>query len=84
VAAAAAAGLVVGLVAGRSVHDIPSLHVPMRFDHAPRHLPRAAARVERPLGDEELLREIEDAVGSAGPSALRSIEDVTPVAWDGE
>jgi len=84
VAAAAAAGLVVGLVAGRSVHDIPSLHVPMRFDHAPATFPVPLRASSDPLADEELLREVEDAVGSAGPSALRRIEDVTPVAWDGE
>jgi len=83
VAAAAAAGLVVGLVAGRTVHDVPSLHVPMAFDHAAA-FPVPLRASSDPLGDEELLREVEDAVGSAGPSALRRIEDVTPVAWDGE
>jgi len=84
VAAPAAAGLVVGLVAGRTVHDVPSLQVPMRFDRAPASFPVPLRASSDPLGDEELLREVEDAVGSAGPSALRRIEDVTPVAWDGE
>jgi hypothetical protein len=84
VAAAAVAGLVVGLFAGRTVHDVPSLHVPMRFERAPASFPVPLRASSDPLADEEFLREVEDAVGSAGPSALRRIEDVTPVAWDGE
>jgi hypothetical protein len=82
IAGAAAAGVVVGLVAGRTVHDIPALHV------APLNRPSADAAILRAssdaLGDDELLREVESAVASAGPSALRRIEDVTPAAWDGD
>lgn len=84
VAAAAAAGLVVGLVAGRTVPDIPSLHVPMRFEHATTPFPVPLRASSDAPGDEELLREVEAAVGSAGPNALRRIEAVTPVAWDTE
>jgi hypothetical protein len=77
VAAAAAAGLIVGLVAGRTVHDIPSLHVSMG-------LPTTSySRAVRPResADDELLREVERAVVPAGPTALWPIDKVTPAAW---
>jgi hypothetical protein len=80
VAAAAAAGLAIGLVAGRTMHDMPALHVwHWQTPIATAPILRASSDA---LGDDELLREVEDAVGSAGPNALRRIEDVTPVAWD--
>jgi hypothetical protein len=101
VAAAAAAGLFVGVVAGRTVRDIPSLHVPT-FAHLSAG---ALAKVEtapsmvrlntdpaavsfrassETVTDDELLQQIEFAVASAGPNALRPIEDVTPVAWEAQ
>jgi hypothetical protein len=80
VAGAAAAGLVVGVVTGRTVRDIPSLHVSMHVG-PPAASYSLSARAARDSADNELLREIERAVLSSGPNALRPIEDVTPVAW---
>jgi hypothetical protein len=34
------------------------------------------------LSDDELLGQIELAVGSAGPAALRPLDALTPRAWD--
>jgi hypothetical protein len=34
------------------------------------------------LSDDELLGQIEAAVGSTGPAALRALDAVTPRAWD--
>jgi hypothetical protein len=91
VAAAAAAGLFVGLVTGLTVRDIPSLHVSAFTRLAPSTaLPPGqggsgllALRASTDnVDDDELLKEIELAVASSGPNALRAIEDVTPVAWE--
>ena len=80
IAGAAAAGLMIGLVAGRLAPDLPSLNVPARLERpAVEGVPlRASSDI---LGDNELLREIEAAV-TAKPVALRRIADVTPDAWD--
>jgi hypothetical protein len=80
VAGAAAAGLLIGVVAGRLAPDLPSLHVPVRIDGPTvEAVPlRASSDI---LGDNELLREIEAAV-TAKPAALRRLADVTPDAWD--
>jgi hypothetical protein len=83
VAAAAAAGLVVGLVAGHMVHDFPV---------GARHAVTQSAR-QQPTGtvlrgaagvitDEEFLGEVEAAIDSSGPAALRPIDALTPRAWE--
>jgi hypothetical protein len=81
IAGAAAAAFVVGVLAGHMVHDIPSLHVPLAASRAVyENVPLRAS--SEPIGDDELLRQVELAVESAGPLALRRIADVTPEAWD--
>jgi hypothetical protein len=82
VAGAAAAGLIIGLAAGHLAHEIPALTRPAAVQ------PTTFARVQSiPLGmagtasDDEFLREVEMAVGSSGPAALRRLESLTPVAW---
>ena len=79
VAGAAAAGLVIGMLAGHMAHEIsPFASVLDRRE--PEVVPlRASSDV---LGDNELLRSIQAAVDTTGPSALRRIADVTPDAWD--
>jgi hypothetical protein len=79
VAGAAAAGLIVGVVAGRTVHDIPSLHVSAR--NTPSANPYTRALRTSDTADDQLLRDIQRAVASAGPNALQPIEDMTPAAW---
>ena len=74
VAAAAAAGLVVGLLGGHLTRDFssrPSLHAVQ------------AGVTLRPLpSDDELLGQVEVAFEGTGPSALRPLDALTPVAWD--
>jgi hypothetical protein len=81
VAGGAAAGLLIGIFAGHMAHEMPALRLPAALDsREPEAVPlRASSDV---LGDNELLRSIEAAVDTVGPSALRRIADVTPDAWD--
>ena len=81
VAGAAAAGLLIGMVAGHMAHEMSALRLPSTLDgRASDVVPlRASSDV---LSDNELLRSIEAAVDTAGPSALRPIADLTPDAWD--
>jgi hypothetical protein len=80
VAAAAAAGLIVGLLGGHLTRDFstrPSLH--SRHGMATGMTLRPA----RPTpSDDELLGQVEVAFEGTGPSALRALDAVTPVAWD--
>jgi anti-sigma factor RsiW len=80
-AGAVAAAFVVGVLADHLTHD---------FVVAP---PRLAARTvdagtpirtvaAASVSDDELLGQIEAAVGSSGPEALRPLDAVTPRAWD--
>ena len=80
VAGGAAAGLLIGIFAGHMAHEIPSLRLPTAMENRePEAVLRASSDV---LGDNELLRSIQAAVDTDGPSALRRIADVTPDAWD--
>lgn len=82
VAGAAAAGLLIGMVAGHLVHEMPA------FGRTPE--PRQAVLIRpvsaAPFGttnaaaDAELLREVETAV-SSGPAGLRGIDRITPIVW---
>ena len=82
VAAAAAAGLVVGLLGGHLTHDLRI----QPGSVMPRRAPAAAARVAivpvaQPAED-DLLGQVEVAFEGRGPSALRPLDALTPVAWD--
>jgi len=80
IAAAAVAGLVVGLVAGRLGRELPG----------GTDAPQAASRSTAPapgfraatLSDDEFLGQIERAVDSRGGASLRALDDLTPRAWD--
>jgi hypothetical protein len=81
VAAAAAAGLVVGLLGGHLTRDFSS-----RPSLQSRHGAAATGVTLRPvrptLSDDELLGQVEVVFEGTGPSALRALDAVTPVAWD--
>lgn len=85
VAAAAAAGLFVGLLAGHFAHDLPGGG---RLAAAPQIVTNEAGAgvtmraVSTTLSDDEFLGQIEVAIGSGGPAALRPLDAVTPRAWD--
>jgi anti-sigma factor RsiW len=80
-AGAVAAAFVVGVLADHLTHDTtvapPRLATRSIDPGAP---VRTVAAVT--VSDDELLGQIEAAVGSTGPAALRPLDAVTPRAWD--
>ena len=82
IAGAAAAGLILGLLAGHLAHDLPSLTRSSRTvfnGPASRPAPQPVARaVSASLNDEEFLGEIEHALEGPAPGALRPLNDLTP------
>jgi anti-sigma factor RsiW len=84
VAAAAAAGLVIGLLAGRLVHHLPASQPPAAGVVVSKEAdtPVELRAVSATLSDDELLSQIELAVDSTGPAALRPLDQLTPRAWE--
>jgi len=77
VAAAAAAGLIVGLLGGHLTHDLrvqPGSVIPTAA--------RAAIVPLTQPAEDDLLDQVEVAFEGRGPSALRPLDALTPVAWD--
>jgi len=82
IAGAAAAGLVIGLLAGHLAHDLPTAGVsPASQAGGP---PEAATLqvVSTTLSEEEFLGRLEMAIDGAGGSALRPLHDLTPLVWE--
>jgi hypothetical protein len=79
---AVAVAFLVGVFTERLAHQLPT--GPRPDTHmASRGSDTAVARtVAASLSDDELLGQIEAAVDSAGPAALRPIDALTPRAWD--
>jgi hypothetical protein len=82
VAAAAAAGLVVGLLGGHLTHDLRVQPSATLAGRAPASAARAVVAPASQPGEEELLGQVEVAFEGRGPSALRPLDALTPVAWD--
>jgi len=80
VAAAAAAGLVVGLLGGHLTHDL-RIQPAARASRSSVAATRAVLPVAQPTED-DLLGQVEVAFEGRGPSALRPLDALTPVAWD--
>lgn len=80
-AGAVAAAFMVGVLADHLTHDVsvapPRLAARIVDAAAPIRTVAASA-----VSDDELLGQIEAAVGSTGPAALRPLDAVTPRAWD--
>jgi hypothetical protein len=90
ISVAAAAGLIIGLVAGQLLHFVPSAPLPLRDDTGTLHV------AERPvspgiiptsasvptLSDDELMEEVEAAVQLRRAQSLRAIDALTPTAAD--
>jgi hypothetical protein len=92
VAAAAVAGLVIGVIAGRFGHDYP---FPGRAGSARVVVARTAEAPELRAGntgtlrevsvdisDEEFLSQIELAIDGPAAAALQPLDDLTPRAWE--
>lgn len=85
VAGAAAAGLVIGLLAGHLAHELPGgrrVVAPQQIVSNESGSARALRPVSTTLSDDEFLGQIEVAVDSGGPAALRPLDALTPRAWD--
>jgi hypothetical protein len=82
IAAAAAAGLAIGLLAGHLAHDLPTFGRPERTARittpASRPAPEASVRIVNASNDEELLGEIERAVHGPHLVSLRPLNELTP------
>jgi hypothetical protein len=79
---AVAVAFLVGVFTEHLTHQFPAGRVPetrvaSRVSDAP-----AARTVVASVSDDELLGQIELAVGSAGPAVLRPLDALTPRAWD--
>ena len=88
VSVAAAAGLIIGLVAGQLVHFVPGLDIASHRENAALQAPsRQPVMVPAGLGnaqslsDDELLAEIDEAV-QARAVAFRAMDALTPIAGD--
>lgn len=88
VSVAAAAGLIIGLVAGQMLHFVPRPPVTPRDDGAsivssvppPSRIRPAVATIV--LTDDELMEEVESSLEVRGAFALRAIDALTPTAAD--
>jgi hypothetical protein len=84
VAAAAAAGLIVGLAAGHLSHDFSGIRRPTVARAAVRQQIAATTMrdVTPVMTDDEFLGQIEAAIDRGGPAALRPLDALTPRAWE--
>ena len=81
IAAAAVAGLVVGLLAGRiGVDGRRAAFTQQSSVRAAAPVPYRAVSVS--ASDDELLGQIETAIDGRGGTSLRPLDDLTPRAWD--
>ena len=95
IAAAAVAGLVIGVIAGRVGHDVsfsrPGVSVPSvsviasRAAEAPEFRATGSTgiirEVSNPIDEEEFLNQMEIAIDSPA-AALQPLDELTPRAWD--
>jgi anti-sigma factor RsiW len=82
IAGAAAAGLFIGLLAGHLTHDFTAGRVlPRARVLAPEPTPGFQA-VSATMSEEEFLGRLEVAVEGTGGSALRPLDDLTPLVWE--
>jgi len=87
VAGAAAAGLIIGVVAGHLAHDLrPTTPNQLAQTTAPRQQPTtepATLRaVSTTLTEEEFLGQLEAAIQGTSGMALRPLDDLTPRVWE--
>jgi anti-sigma factor RsiW len=81
IAGAAAAGLLIGLLAGHLTHDFTAGRVlPSRAVIVP-SVPTFQA-VSTTMSEEEFLGRLEIAIEGTGGTALRPLDDLTPLVWE--
>jgi hypothetical protein len=90
ISVAAAAGLIIGLVAGQLLHLVPSTPIPARedltsiqvSDRSASPAMIAVSTTSRPLSEDELIEEVEAAVQLRRAESLQAIDALTPTAAD--
>ena len=93
ISVAAAAGLIIGLVAGQLLHFVPGTQLPLRDDPASLQVTERSARPAAPaivpasasvpvLSDDELMAEVEAAIELRRVRGLRVIDALTPTPAD--
>ena len=82
IAAAAAAGLFIGVLAGHLTHDFTAGRVmpPSRANTEP--TVATFQTVSTTMSEEEFLGRLEVAIEGTGGSALRPLDDLTPLVWE--
>jgi hypothetical protein len=81
VAGAAAAGLIIGMAAGRMAHQFQGLRPIAQESAAVRSGAGVPLQASSSAADDEFLQELEAAL-SFSPAGLRRLDSVTPVAWE--
>ena len=83
IAGAAAAGLLIGVAAGHLAHDLPGgiRAVPSATIARGARQPTLQA-VSTTMSEEEFLGQLEIAIETTGGSALRPLDDLTPLVWE--
>ncbi len=82
IAGAAAAGLVIGLLAGHLAHDLPTGGTSPASQAGQALDATTVQAVSTTLSEEEFLGRLEVAIDGAGGSALRPLHDLTPLVWE--
>ena len=84
IAGAAAAGLFIGLLAGHLTHDFTAGRVMPSSLTASRAAssPASFQAVSTSMLEEEFLGRLEIAIEGTGSSALRPLDDLTPLVWE--
>src|SRR6185503_3833389 len=83
IAGAAAAGLFIGLLAGHLTHDFTAGRVmPSSLASRATSSPAAFQAVSTTMSEEEFLGRLEIAIEGTGGSALRPLDDLTPLVWE--
>ena len=83
VAGAAAAGLLLGVVAGHLAHDLSGGVGPVPAQALADGVSQPTLQaVSTTMSEEEFLGQMEIAIETTGGSALRPLDDLTPLVWE--
>jgi anti-sigma factor RsiW len=82
IAGAAAAGLFIGLLAGHLTHDFTAGRVMPGSRVAASPAAATFQAVSTSMSEEEFLGRLEIAIEGTGGSALRPLDDLTPLVWE--
>lgn len=82
IAGAAAAGLVIGLLAGHLAHDLPTAGSSLASQAGGPPEAAVLQAVSATVSEEEFLGRLELAIDGAGGSALRPLHELTPLVWE--